>query len=239
MRKSNYQSDFELLRQKAEELLKKKKIGTDSSHAEADVLKLIHELEVHQIELKLQNEELVLAKSEAQQAAEKYVELYDFAPTGYFTLDKEGKITKTNFAGAKMFDKSRSELINRHFAGFILNDAKPIFNQFLQKVFESETKEHCEITLTTDDNSSIWLHLSGVVTEDRGQCQVNALDITDRKQAEMTAIYGRKILRTLIDNLPDLIYFKDIECRKVIANFADVQKYWLSKRRRDSWKDRP
>jgi PAS domain S-box-containing protein len=176
-KKTGDQPDFKLLRKKAEELLKKKVTESNSPLSEADALRLIHELEVHQIELELQNEELMQAKFKAQQSSEKYVELYDFAPTGYFTLDKESKIIETNLAGASMLGKPRSELINKYFVSFLENDEKPIFNQFLQKVFESETKEECETALTTNDEIPLWLHLSGIVSA-KGKCQVNALDIS-------------------------------------------------------------
>lgn len=71
-------------------------------------MKLIHELEAHQIDLEMQNQELQLAKErEAELATEKYIELYDFAPSGYFTLTKEGKIIDLNLTGAKMLGNER------------------------------------------------------------------------------------------------------------------------------------
>ena len=94
-KKNDNASDAASLRQKAEEHLKKLQSKTASVSSEADMLKLIHELEVHQIELEMQNEELVIAKETAEIAEEKYTELYDFAPCGYLSLTKEGKITDT------------------------------------------------------------------------------------------------------------------------------------------------
>ena len=191
MNKTHDQSDFDLLRQRAEELLKKKIPQSKSAVSESDVLKLIHELEVHQIELELQNEELVLAKSKAQQAAEKYIELFDFAPTGYFTLNREGKIIELNFSGARMLNKPRFELKGSYFKSFLLDDSKPIFNRFLLNLFENETKENCEITLITNDSTPGNLLLSGIVAEDGQQCQVNALDITRLKQTELELIKAK------------------------------------------------
>jgi hypothetical protein len=83
MEKDN-KSGSALLRQKAEELLKKKSSKTASPFSEVESLRLIHELEVHQIELELQNEELRRAWAEAEAANDKYIRLYDFAPSGYF-----------------------------------------------------------------------------------------------------------------------------------------------------------
>src|SRR5450759_3169971 len=117
-----------------------------------EILKLVHELEVHQIELELINEELMLASSAAQDAAEKYTELYDFAPSDYFTLSKEGKIIELNLSGAKMLGKERSRIKNRQFDFFVSNDTKPIFNLFLEKVFNSKATESCEVILSVNDN---------------------------------------------------------------------------------------
>ena len=188
MNKTRYQSDFELLRQKAEALLKTKALGSISPVSEADVLKLIHELEVHDIELELQNEELILARSKAQKAAEKYIELYDFAPTGYYTFDFDSKIVELNFAGANLLGKTRNELKNTRFSNFVSADSKSVFNQFLRNLFENETKVNCEITLLPDGSTQSYLHLSGVVTEDGELCQVNAVDITLLKQTELELI---------------------------------------------------
>ena len=115
MKKQNENlTDAALLRKKAEELLQRKDkaclVSTDAT-SEADILKLIHELQVHQIELEMQKEELVIAKEKAELAEEKYTELYDFAPSGYIALSKIGEILELNFAAANMLGKERSKLI--------------------------------------------------------------------------------------------------------------------------------
>jgi len=105
MKKRDSKSEASLLRQKAEEQFKKKSAKTVSKLSEAEMLKLVHELEVHQIELEMQNDELCLAKEQAEIATNKYSELYNFAPSGYFTLSKEGEIIELNLQGAKMLGK--------------------------------------------------------------------------------------------------------------------------------------
>jgi PAS domain-containing protein len=87
----------------------------DGKPSEVTTLKLIHELEVHQIELEMQNEELLLAKEQAEQAIEKYTKLYDYAPSGYFTLSQDGKVTEANLTGAHMLGKMRSSILNSQF----------------------------------------------------------------------------------------------------------------------------
>ena len=107
------------LRQKAEELLEKKSSETASPLSEAESIRLFYELQVHHIELELQNEELLHAQHEAEGANNKYIRLYDIAPSGYFTLSRKGEIIELNLAGALMLGKDRSRLINNLFHSFV------------------------------------------------------------------------------------------------------------------------
>jgi len=198
MKKDN-KSNAATLRQKAEKLLKKKLLKTSSKLAEVDTLKLIHELQVHQIELELQNEELILAKEQAEVASEKYTELYHFAPSGYFTLSEEGKIIELNFRGAKMLGKERSKLKNNRFGFFVSDDTKPIFKHFLEKVFNSNAKECCEIALSTNGNSPMYAHLNGIVTKNGEQCLITMIDITERKLTEENMQKAEERYRTTLD----------------------------------------
>jgi len=182
---NNNISNATILRKKAEENLKKKAAKINLPHSEADVLRLIHELEVHQIELELQNDELMLAKErEAAAASGKYNELYDFAPLGYFTLTNEGEIKELNLCASQMLGKDRLHLKNSNFGFFVSNDNKPTFNLFLEKVLNSKTRETCELILSANGNQSMQVFLTGIAAENGGQCHVSAIDITRLKQAE-------------------------------------------------------
>jgi len=183
MKKDN-KSAQAILRQKAEELMKKRPPRTGLQLSEYETLKLIHEMEVHQIELELLNEELTLAKESIEVAAQKYTELYDFSPSGYFTLSTEGKILELNLCGSQMLGKERSHLKNGLFGFFVSNDTRPVFNLFLGKVFNSKAKETCEVILSMNDNLNMYVHLTGIITENSEQCLVTAIDITELKQAE-------------------------------------------------------
>jgi PAS domain-containing protein len=111
-------------------------------------LKLIHELEVHQIELEMQNEELLLAKSKRNKQL-KYTKLYDYAPSGYFTLSQDGKVTEANLTGAHMLGKMRSSILNSQF-GFFL-DHKIYLMIFLAKIFKSNVRELCEVNFIINE----------------------------------------------------------------------------------------
>ena len=103
------------LRRRAEARLSEKGTAADRPIKEADLQRLLHELQVHQIELEMQNEELQRAHAEVETLLMKYTALYDFAPTGYFTLDREGTIRGLNLAGASLLGTERSKLLNRRF----------------------------------------------------------------------------------------------------------------------------
>ena len=173
------------MRQKAEELLKKKSSGTASPLSEVESLRLIHELQVHQIELELQNDELRHAQAVAEVANDKYFRLYDLAPSGYFTLSREGEIVELNLAGALLLDKDLPHLRNSRFASFVAPETRAIFILFLEKIFKTNRKESCDVTLITSGIQPVYVNLSGISTESGKQCFVTAVDITDRKNAEL------------------------------------------------------
>lgn len=184
MKKNDNSSDAEILRQQAEERLKKK-LADRGQLSEADSLKLMHELEVHQIELEMLNEELLVSRTAAQEAAKKYLKLYDFAPIGYCTLSEQGKIKEINFYGAALLGKERLYLQGVLFGFFVSDDTLPIFKQFLDKVFNfRNTNETCVLTLQSKGNSTVFVHLTGVVSTNGEDCLVSLNDITKHKQAE-------------------------------------------------------
>lgn len=215
--------DAATLRQKAEELLKKKLLKTGSQLPVSEEQKLIHELQVHQIELELQNEELILAKEQSEVASQKYAELYDFAPSGYFTLSEEGKIIELNLSGANMLGKERSRLKNSMFGFFISDQTKPIFNHFLGKVFYSKAKESCEVSFSTNGNSPMYVHLTGIITENRQHCLISATDISLRKQAEEERLESsEERFRLLYENAKIGLYRTTPDGTIVLANKALV-----------------
>jgi PAS domain S-box-containing protein len=183
--KKNIKSKITDLRKNAEELLLKRSLENPAHiHSEVETLKLLHELEVHQIELEMQYEELMLAKTQAEACSKKYTELYDFAPTGYFTLSKEGKIIELNLSGANLLGKERQVLKNSRFNYFVSEYSRPIFNLFLTKVFNRQYVKSCEVTLSTYENSLKYVYLTGLLAEDEEHCLVNVVDITERRSAE-------------------------------------------------------
>jgi len=184
LKKLNNLTEAEILRQTAEELLSKSQLGVSSPSSDSDAIKLSHELAVHQIELEIQNKELIEAKHNLEGAVEKYSGLYDFAPTGYLTLSREGEIIQLNFHVAKILGKERIRLIKSLFAFFVSNETKLIYNNFLKAIYETKDKQSCEITIHIKDSLPVIVYLVGKFNELSKNADISMVDITDRKQAE-------------------------------------------------------
>jgi PAS domain S-box-containing protein len=175
-----------LLRLIAEEQLKNE-IPISSQVNEFDHLKLIHELQVHQIELEMQNEELMKAQQQTVLMTEKYVDLYDFAPSGYVSLSKEGEIVDLNFSAAKMLGRNRIELRNTRFGLHISHDSLSTFNLLLNRTFMLNEKESAELILlhkTDKVDKTMYVHVDAQVSKDNTKCMFTMTDISELKKLE-------------------------------------------------------
>jgi len=185
MKKISKQSDVAKLRRQAEMKLSKRKKKTALPPAtEADTRRLIHELEVHQIELEMQNEELARSRVEVDALLRQYTDLYDFAPVGYFTLARDGAIHRVNLAGANLLGVERGKLIKRRFGVFVSAQSRPAFNAFLEKLLEGQGKETCELAILKNGNMPTEIRIEAVCFEDGQESRAVMVDITERKQAD-------------------------------------------------------
>jgi len=171
------------LRHFAENIQKEKGTGRMGNFSQPELLRLIHEVEVHQIELELINEDLIQAQTENIRIADKYTELFDFAPIGYFSLTSEGVILELNLNGAKLLGKVRSQLKGSRLGFFLSDQSKTILTQFLEDIFAKREKAECEVMLSTNQEMPVFVLLSGILQENGLQCLVTMIDISLRKEA--------------------------------------------------------
>lgn len=157
-----------------------------------DLQTLVHELQVHQIELELQNDELRRTQAELETAHKKYSNLYHFAPVGYFTLNQAGAIEEVNQAGASLLGVDRSHLIKRSFAEFVYPDDQDIYYKNLRRFFATPAAYTADVRLIKPDGSLIDGHLVCIVILDDEiqlpQCLIIATDITELKHREAEAL---------------------------------------------------
>ncbi len=160
-----------------------------------EALRLLQELQVHQIELEMQNEELCQARSALEEAREKYTDLYDFAPVSYFTLDRAGIISSINLMGSSLLKIERSQLIGQRFANFLSVETRPSFADFLTRVFTSLVKEAFETAL----ENTLFVQIEALAAASGQECRITLTDITERKRTEEELMSKNLILTTQME----------------------------------------
>ena len=158
------------LRKKAEEKLSEKNSELDLTVAETNLLTLNHELQVHQIELEMQNDELVKAIDIADEMSTKYIDLYNLAPTGYISLTKEGEIIEANNSAYDLLGRKQPKLIGSRFGFFVSDESKPVFNQFVEDLMKTKETGTCVISLNINENQNTHVLLTGHITKNDAFC---------------------------------------------------------------------
>ncbi len=153
----------------------------------ADMERLVQELQVHQIELEMQNEELKRAQSEAAESREKYVDLYDFAPVGYFCFDRKGVITEANLTGASLVGVERTHLIGKPFSPLVGPQDRDVFFTHRRTTQKTGHSEKCELLIRRKDGSSVPVLMESIAASDAaGNVIIRSAvtDIAERKALE-------------------------------------------------------
>jgi diguanylate cyclase (GGDEF)-like protein/PAS domain S-box-containing protein len=176
------QSSNDDLRQIAKTRLQSKVTQSFELQVE-NVHKLLHELQVHQIELEMQNEALREARDAEDRALYRYTEIFDFAPVGYFILDRNSTITQVNLRGANMLGLERLKLTERRFLIFVTLEHRIKFSGFLAKAFDTGDKQNFEILVQVGKHA-LWFSLEANAGATGTGCLVAMTDITERKLAE-------------------------------------------------------
>jgi len=176
------------LRGQAEGQLRGNTSKGPSPRAETETQRLLHELQVHQLELEMQNVELRRAQEELELSRDKHTELYDFAPVGYFCLDTTGLILEVNLQGAQLLGAERRRLVNRSFHDFIADaDQREIFSNHLALVLHRRVTLKCEISLTRKDGTVLHVQFQSVAINIDGKDSrilSSIIDITVRRRLE-------------------------------------------------------
>ncbi|ANB02359.1 bifunctional diguanylate cyclase/phosphodiesterase [Ectothiorhodospira sp. BSL-9] len=184
------------LRELAERKLREQVSGMPDPPTEP--LALLHELQVHQLELEMQNEALQKARIEAEAARDLFAQLYDHAPMAYFNLDAQGEVRRTNLAGARLLDITRSELVGRHLAVFVNDEDRPRLADLLHKVFAGQASGDAELAITTHAGIPRILRVEACAGEvGPDTCLLAAMDITDLVESRQALMVAASVYETL------------------------------------------
>jgi chemotaxis family two-component system sensor kinase Cph1 len=173
------------IRRRAEDMLIQRGAATGKAPATARD-ELIHELEVRQIELEMQNEELQRAQIELENSRAKYFSLFDLAPIGYFTISEKGMVLEANLTGAALLGVERRDLITCGFSAYVAKGSLQQFYSYWKQVFESRATESCELRLRKGDGSEFYAHLTSDAVEDSDgylrSCRMAVTDISEHRR---------------------------------------------------------
>jgi PAS domain S-box-containing protein len=178
---------LERLRDNAETVLKKSSkpgvyIGTGKK-----IEQILHELQVYQVELEMQNDELIMAQVALEAEKQKFAGLFNLAPVSYLILDGTARISQCNEAALSLFAVSRAKITEKRFQGFVFADDLPLFYKFLSKLVFAKEKQNCELRMRTGEGSIMHMYLEGVSlfsVSEEAKFYIAAFDLTARKQAE-------------------------------------------------------
>lgn len=193
----------------------------------------LHELEVHQIELEMQNDELRLAQATIEESRNRYVEFYDFAPVGYITLDSDGRFEEINLTGATMLGEERNKLLHRYFVRFVSPEDRDRWQQHFMSVIQHDKKYTCELSILRNDGSFLHVQLDSLRLKKDGKTivtRISLTDITELKRAEESIREQEEFFRMITENIEDFIAVLDLEGRRLYNSpsysklFHDIEK---------------
>jgi len=192
------------LRKRAEKKVKQQIVKLQSRPS-MNSAQLIQELQVHQIELEMQNEELRRVQLELEESRSKYFSLFDLAPVGYFTLDERELIREVNLAGAELLGTDRRYLIKRKFSHFITRESQDVLYLHCKEALRTKKKQTCELRLRRKDSSDFYAGLLGISCQDPegnfSDLRIAVTDMTERENAKQKMLEYQSQLKSLASQL--------------------------------------
>jgi diguanylate cyclase (GGDEF)-like protein/PAS domain S-box-containing protein len=173
------QEDFRL---HAEKLVQTNVEKLSETLCPSETQQIVHELQVHQVELELQNEELTRIQIDLMSLKEEYFDLYDYAPVGYCTLDDKGVILQANLTAATLLGVSRSGLVQENISKFILKEDQDTYYLYRKKIFELNTQQTSELRMLHANGSALWINLTATSMQNTHHIRQFRLVLSDITQ---------------------------------------------------------
>lgn len=209
------------LREKAEKHFKSLHNTQPATLDPIEIDNLVHEIQVHQIELEMQNEQLRKTQENLENSRDRFASLYDFAPIGLFTISDKGFIVDVNLTAARLLGVARSALTNRPLTSFILPEDQDIYYHHHRTLLATGEPQVCEMRLLREDGQPFWTRLEATPFQDEGSalaCHIVLSDITDRKSAEDALQRSQALYHDLVETSQDLIWQCDADGRYIYLN---------------------
>ena len=193
--------------------------GAGGARSPADTQRLLHEFQVHQIALEMQNEELRRARDEMEAALEKYAEFYNFAPVGYLTVNAQGAILEANLTATSLLGIPRAPLVKQGLRALVSLADRPIFDLFLPRIFKSTERQECDLQLQVKDKPPVDVRLRTNHFQTGAACRIAITDITEHKQVENKVHLSEIRFRRLFETAHDGVLLLDpVTCKITDAN---------------------
>lgn len=224
-------ADIDNLRHEAESLINFEPVNLDAVSPH-DLQTLFHELNVHQIELRMQNEQLVEAQQQLIASRNDFIKLFDLAPVGYLRLDEKGRILQSNRTVQEMLGKNHSELRDKFLAAFIHADDLSIFNARYSAFYKKPDGKHIEVRLLDMHKKPIYVELSGRLIKNQAGASadfnqdcllVNIIAIGERKKMEAQLELAAKVFEHSQEGI--MITAPDTTILKINLAFTAVTGY--------------
>jgi two-component system cell cycle sensor histidine kinase/response regulator CckA len=185
----------------------------DSEPPESSVLgrdALLHELQVHQVELEMQNDELRKAQLELQESRDRYYELYDLAPVGYLTLDPTGKVLEANLTATMLLGVDRDQLLGNRLSRFMTSADGDIFHHYRKRVFSSPRRQACDLKIDSSDGRSFPAHLEAISVSDpeghRTHCRCVLVDVTELRRTQFELRETKRKFLEVAERIDAVLY---------------------------------
>ncbi len=205
-------------------------IACNNVSSDNSITHLVHELHVHQVELKAQNQELRQTQQQLEEVRDRYTNLYDFAPVGYITLNGSGRILEINLTGAAMLGWERQNIVGQTLSSVLTHKETKAFLQHLQQTFATQCNVVSEVKIATSGAVPRIVRLQSAAVQGEDSCHTVLIDITQQWLATEELHRNLAAQEALLKAIPAVVFYQDINLRFLAVSqaFADFFGYKIA-----------